>query len=139
VGSVKSTNPRLDETSELARDGKHNHLAAPGVVVGVAERGEEDLDAHFAGLRRRHLHVLDHHRLVGLISHGRCTQANTMNPPITDQTESSEKQRPFSALHPRPPMKKNRADGIKQITFAGDDLTLGGGIHCFLGDLGVWW
>ncbi|KAA1167525.1 hypothetical protein FWJ25_19540, partial [Marinobacter salinexigens] len=31
-------------------------LAAPGVVVGVAERGEEDLDADLAGLRRRHLH-----------------------------------------------------------------------------------
>jgi hypothetical protein len=36
-------------------------------------------------------------------------------------------------------MKKNRADEIKQITFAGDDLTLGGGSHCDLGDLGAWW
>jgi hypothetical protein len=101
IGSCRATEDLL------ARDErKHNHLAAPGVVVSVAERGAEDLDAHFAGLRRRHLHVLDHYRFVGLISHRRCTQANTMNPPTTDHTESSEKQQPISALHPRPPMKR---------------------------------
>lgn len=63
-------------------------LAAPGVVVGVAERSEEDLDADLAGLRRRHLHVLDHEWFVRLVRHRR---------------------------------------------FAGDDLALGGGSHCFLG------
>jgi len=57
------------------------YLAAPGVVVGVAERGEEDLDADLAGLRRRHLHVLDHERLVRLVRYRRCTHRSAMNPP----------------------------------------------------------
>jgi hypothetical protein len=69
-------------------------LSTPGVVVGVAERGGEDLDADLAGLRRRHLHVLDHERLVRLVRYRR---------------------------------------------FAGDDLTPGGGSHCFLlWGFGVW-
>jgi len=46
-------------------------LSTPGVVVGVAERGGEDFDADLAGLRRRHLHVLDHERLVRLVRHRR--------------------------------------------------------------------
>lgn len=60
---------------------KRQYLAAPGVVVGVAERGEEDLDADLAGLRRRHLHVLDHERLVRLVRHRRCTHRPAMNLP----------------------------------------------------------
>ena len=60
--------------TENARKEALGILAAPGVVVGVAERGGEDLDADLAGLRRRHLHVLDHQRLVRLVRHRRCTQ-----------------------------------------------------------------
>lgn len=56
-------------------------------MVGVAERGEEDLDADLAGLRRRHLHVLDHEWLVRLVRHRRCTHRPAMNPLTPDQIE----------------------------------------------------
>jgi hypothetical protein len=64
-----STKPRFDETSELARDKKkHNHLAAPGVVVNVAERDEVDLDAHFASLQQHHLLSIFYYNIESVLS-----------------------------------------------------------------------
>ena len=61
--------------------GTKTNLSTPGVVVRVAERGGEDFDADLAGLRRRHLHVLDHERLVRLVRHRRCTHAAAVKSP----------------------------------------------------------
>jgi hypothetical protein len=41
--------------------------------LGVAQLGEDDLNADLAGLLRCHLHVGDHHRLVRLVVQRRCT------------------------------------------------------------------
>lgn len=137
--SQNSKNPRLEEKNPCEQEsvgGQRQNLAAPGVVVGVAERGEEDLDANLAGLRRRHLHVLDHERLVRLVRHRRCTHAPIISPPAPDQMKRSTKNHQHCRTTTAGAINLEQTRKIKHFTFAGDDLTLGGGSHCSLRDLG---
>lgn len=66
----------------------HAYLGLPEVDVGVAERGEEDLDAHLHGLRRRHLHLLDLQRLRRLPCHRRCNQQRIQGKDVKMQSLS---------------------------------------------------
>lgn len=65
-----------------------SHLAAPGVGVGVAESGEYNLDPDLSGLRRRHLHLLNHQWLIGFPGHRRCKLSITKSSEATIQFES---------------------------------------------------
>nr|GMD20125.1 hypothetical protein PoMZ_03681 [Ipomoea batatas] len=48
-------------------------LQTPRISIGVAESSEENLNSDFPGLRRSHLHILDHQWLVGFPGHRRFT------------------------------------------------------------------
>lgn len=43
---------------------KRIYLATPSISISVAESSEEYLDPNLAGLRRCHLYILDHQRLI---------------------------------------------------------------------------
>lgn len=49
------------------------YLSLQETEIGVADGGEEQLDAHLQAPRRRHLHLLHHKRLAGPPRHRRCT------------------------------------------------------------------
>lgn len=54
---------------------EHAYLSFQEAEIGVADGGEEQLDAHLQPPRRRHLHVLHHQRLAGAPCHRSCTPA----------------------------------------------------------------
>lgn len=85
------------------------YLAAPSVGIGMAKSGEEDLNPNLAGLRRRHLHILNHQWLIRFPRHRRCS-------PFPNQTLISETQRKI-------PQNQNQNKN-KQIREINSDLLL---------------
>lgn len=90
------------------------YLSLPGAEVGVADGGEEHLDADLQRPRRRHLHFLQRQRHSGTPRHRRC---------ITTKTQLRMPTEPRRRRCKRAEMKKREAAGNN--TFAFDGLPTG--------------
>ncbi|KAM1064346.1 hypothetical protein EV1_028141 [Malus domestica] len=68
---TKALNNPSSLVTKNTREETFRIIAAPGISVGVAERGVQNLDPDLFSLRRSHLHVFDHQRLIGFPGHRR--------------------------------------------------------------------
>lgn len=99
------------------------YLATPSVGIRVAESSEEDLDSNLTGLRRSHLHVLDHQWLIGFPGHRRFCIFIAPNYRSQSEPHPSQSFHIYSHTHNHNHIYMYMHREIES-TFAGDDLTL---------------